>query len=902
MSRILSAVLIVALSISLAPAAEESLGFFTPEELDRLDDALSLLNMDRSDLAFDKLTKLEEMRRFRLPIVDRTLTDPLSAATVANEWALRAAGTPVDILAAANRELGFPDLHGIGNGGPLLEAAEGMARQATAALSETERDRLRRWAFSTVVEGSDDLVPAPEEEDPEAMLDLAERVDRTAYLRAALLILGSLDEILAGDTSSLVSPEHADRIVIAGEGDDVHDLRENPPLLLIDRGGDDRYLAPARATPDHPVAIVIDLGGDDVYGDGESLSCGVGFFGVGVLWDRGDGDDQYHSGHLSQGAGLFGVGVLFDEGGNDVYRCRDTGQGAGGWGAGLLLDRGEGNDFFHADLFGQGFAYVAGFGLLHNEKGQDVYDAGGVHLHYPLFNDRYQSLSQGFSIGMRPYASGGAAFLIDDAGNDRYACDIYGQGASYWFSYGALVDRDGNDTYNLGQYGQGGGIHLAVGCLLDLAGQDLYYNMHGVGTGGAHDFAVGILVDRAGDDYYAGSGGTLGGALTNSFALLLDAAGNDGYSAVKVNHAEGGGRAARGMGSIGVLLDLMGKDLHGTRELDGNIRVKEQYGALIDLEDPPVTGKAPAGRPKLSAEEAEARVREAAFDEERGAFDPEKLWDLCRQWPVGEMADVVPVARAKFHELGDASFEHVMALVGTKESLEFLAVQDLLKKFGERSVPPLIAMLADEDARRRGRAAGLLADLKATAAATRILPLLNGEKTKLSALDALARMGERSVWESVAARLTDDEERVRVAAARCLEKLDAKGAIPALIARLGHGEMFTVRFAAEDVLVSFGVDALPTLRALAGAEGDRTARRHAIRALGRLRFPEALPLLAVLVDNDDWLLRFEAVGALLEFLSGEGVEEVYARYALAERLDREDHPHVRSRIGRGLDD
>ena len=68
-------------------------------------------------------------------------------------------------------------------------------------------------------------------------------------------------------------------------------------------------------------------------------------------------------------------------------------------------------------------------------------------------------------------------------------------------------------------------------------------------------------------------------------------------------------------------------------------------------------------------------------------------------------------------------------------------------------------------------------------------------------------------------------------------------------------EIFTVRFAAEDVLVSFGADAVPPLLHLAETADDTTARRHAIRALGRIRPTEALALLRVLVDNEDW--RFQ---------------------------------------------
>jgi len=876
--RLVSPCLALLLVLLPAGAGEEDGSFFTERELSLVDDALALLNMTRADAGFDKLVLEDD---WRLAVVDRTLKRPLEAADVAWAWAARARGTPGAILDGATRELRL--------GGQAVETEDlvASARQALAGiaanLSAKEKDDLVRAAYALLVsdDAHDGLVPKPETEpEPEELLALAARTNRAGYCQAASLLLEALPALIENPP---------DWVKVAGEGNDLHDLSKDPPEVLIDLGGDDRYIAPARATPDHPIAVVIDLGGDDTYGNGESLSAGAGFFGVGILWDKGQGDDVYRGGHLSQGTGLFGVGILIDEGGSDDYKVRDVGQGAGVFGIGLHLDRGPGNDRFHCDLFGQGFAYVGGFGLLHNENGNDVYEAGGVHLHYPLFNDRYQSLSQGFSIGMRPHASGGIGLLVDDAGNDRYACDIYGQGAAYWFAYGALVDRDGNDTYNLGQYGQGGGIHLATGCLLDLKGDDLYYNMHGVGTGGAHDWAVGLLVDREGDDYYAGSGGTMGGSLTNSFALLIDAQGNDGYCAVKGRHVVGGGRSARGMGSIGLFLDLAGKDMHDTRERDGAVWTQETYGAGIDLADEPKPKDAPPARPKLSREDARKRV------DEKAGQDLEKLWALASEWAVGEMADVVPVARERLMAMGGPALKKALSRVGTRSGLELRAIQDVLKRFRDESISPLVRMLGDEDRRRRAQAAGLLADLEATRAVEEIVKLLDDKKTKGGALEALARLGVAGVWPNVAGLLEDESERVRVAAIRCLQKLGAVESAPALVQRLTSADMFTVRFAAEDVLVSFGGPVVERLMDLARTAKDLTARRHAIRALGRIAPAEAEGLLWNAMQDPDWRVRFDAAGALGAYdnETTRGALKAYGETHL-----EKEHPYVRARLER----
>ena len=53
---------------------------------------------------------------------------------------------------------------------------------------------------------------------------------------------------------------------------------------------------------------------------------------------------------------------------------------------------------------------------------------------------------------MRPFAGGGVGILCDLKGYDRYIADVYGQGASYWYSTGLLLDAEGDDIYRAYQY------------------------------------------------------------------------------------------------------------------------------------------------------------------------------------------------------------------------------------------------------------------------------------------------------------------------------------------------------------------------------------------------------------------------------------------------------------------
>ncbi len=369
------------------------------------------------------------------------------------------------------------------------------------------------------------------------------------------------------------------KFVIGGTGPNTYEGDDF--IAIIDLGGDDIYRGrvacgiglPGRA----PISFVLDLGGNDRY-EGGDFTQGFGFLGVGILHDLGAGNDYYACRFCGQGCGLCGYGELYDDGGDDIYLADSGAQGAAAFGYGHLIDA-RGNDTYRGARYVQAFAQVMGVGVLTDGGGNDLYFAGGKYLHQPLWNDRYQSLSQGFAIGNRYGGTGGGvALLLDEGdGNDVYQCDIYGQGSSYWYALGMLVDLGGNDTYTAGQYCQGAGIHLSAGILVDLAGNDTYSMGVGLGQGAAHDWAVGWLIDRAGNDLYQGNGQGMG--LNYSVGLLLDCAGDDSHST--------GGDGSIGKGhnnDISLLLDLGGRDNYGHREIkDGEITRRDRRALVYDV-------------------------------------------------------------------------------------------------------------------------------------------------------------------------------------------------------------------------------------------------------------------------------------------------------------------------------
>ncbi|MBU0679005.1 MAG: hypothetical protein KJ626_12915 [Verrucomicrobia bacterium] len=372
-------------------------------------------------------------------------------------------------------------------------------------------------------------------------------------------------------------------IVIGSPGNDIYDVE---PFLLIDPGGDDEYLEPvasANGLKGRCIALSIDLAGNDVYRSGELLGPASALFGLSILTDL-EGNDSYLCDYTGNAAALCGIALLDDRRGNDRYTGWAFSQGAAVSGAAMLNDE-DGDDRYEVGLCGQAYAGVQGCAFLRDAGGSDQYVAGGREPDHERHDDRFLSLAQGFSIGMRPFAGGGAAALIDLSGDDTYTADVYGQGVSYWYSAGMLFDEDGDDSYEMYHYGQGAGIHLSFGLLSDAAGNDVYKG-YALTQGCAHDYAVGVLLDRNGDDRYSADQHSQGRGMNNAIGMLIDIAGDDDYSAVQNDQSQGIGNdgGEREYGSLGLLLDLSGNDKYSSGAEDGARMLRPDFGIIYDVE------------------------------------------------------------------------------------------------------------------------------------------------------------------------------------------------------------------------------------------------------------------------------------------------------------------------------
>ncbi len=360
--------------------------------------------------------------------------------------------------------------------------------------------------------------------------------------------------------------------------------------FIIDLGGNDSYFNnSASSKPNRPFSVVIDFSGNDLYISSESLAQGTGFLGGGFLIDLG-GDDRYIAQSFSQGSALLGVGMLIDIQGNDEFNCHAFCQGSGFFGAGVL-GLGEGNDYLNAAISAQGFGFVKGFGALVNEKGDDKYFAGGVYPDFREPKKAYQSMSQGFGLGLRPWetlvgTSGGIGVMADAEGNDTYIGDYFSQGSSYWFALGILADQSGHDSYIAGRYSQGAGVHFSSGVLLDNAGDDNYLAKLGVSQGCGHDFGLGFLLDGLGNDRYISGVLAQGMGNANGIGVLSDTDGTDNYLLREIGQGEGVFEASRNLGSFGFLIDTTGEnDKFSKTHLTPPITLQSKWGLLIDIPD-----------------------------------------------------------------------------------------------------------------------------------------------------------------------------------------------------------------------------------------------------------------------------------------------------------------------------
>lgn len=281
--------------------------------------------------------------------------------------------------------------------------------------------------------------------------------------------------------------------------------------------------------------VLVDEGGDDIY-ELEAMGQGAGSFGLGLLFDVA-GNDVRRAYTEAQGFAFAAAsGLLYDIAGDDQYlmdagdptvggdplyfnaqrpgRANSTlGQGFGfgrradfsdrafmSGGVGLLIDR-TGGDRYRGSIFAQGGGFWFGTGILADHRGNDSYDG----LWYAMSTGAHYALS----------------FLLEGEGNDTYGGELPRVNVTiaggHDYSAAFLIDEAGDDRYRGSRITIGGGNSNGMGFFADNGGDDVYdaiatYSFGAAGLVGADvDFpgsprrrmnVVGIFLDAGGNDTY----------------------------------------------------------------------------------------------------------------------------------------------------------------------------------------------------------------------------------------------------------------------------------------------------------------------------------------------------------------------------------------------------------------
>jgi hypothetical protein len=168
---------------------------------------------------------------------------------------------------------------------------------------------------------------------------------------------------------------------------------------------------------------LFDLQGDDSYQC--AVMCqGFGyFFGAGIFYDGGEGNDDHLVTHkyAMGGATHYAIGLLVDEGGSDTYRNDDDDECIGlGYDCSVAwhLDLGDGDDVYTLDNYDDfvvGVSRIPALGVLVNESGNDVYSLPGTAQ-----NALGRSITdEGVRDDYLPTELN-IAFFMDLAGDDTY--------------------------------------------------------------------------------------------------------------------------------------------------------------------------------------------------------------------------------------------------------------------------------------------------------------------------------------------------------------------------------------------------------------------------------------------------------------------------------------------------
>jgi HEAT repeat protein len=877
--------------------------FYIPHA--EIDSALKYLNLEREAISFARLEYLETS--LILPVIRDLMHSPLNGEQYAEKIKKALDGSDLSLIKTIAGDIEIPvdvpevEITSVEELVTVINDAGRLCREAFSDLSDREELILLaglpgRWDMedfpgddwlNTVLLDRYQLPFDTTGVNEDTIMNIIQKVDYGKIMQSGILIVKIAEAVpefikTIEDTKLPVKFEtNFGSLVIGSRGEDKY---ENTSFI-IDPGGDDKYIdcggALGLVGSSGGISFIVDLAGNDSYSGEEIISVASGLFGSGVIFDF-EGDDIYRSSHYSIGCGYLGFGYLKDEGGDDVYRGGIFSLGAGNFGIGILFDS-KGNDFYYTSCYGEGFGSTKGFGILSDMDGSDIYYSGGEYSDTPLNPDSYNSMSQGFAMGIRPDFGGGIGFLYDKSGNDFYNADVYAQGTSYWCSAGFLIDEDGQDRYLATEYAQGAGIHLSYGYLADLKGNDHYFSAMGPSQGEGHDLACGILIDSSGDDWYSVSGG-LGVGLANSFGLFADLSGSDVYN-ITEELGIGDANYARGFSGLGFFLDLEGEDFYTYgRGDDDSYWINGDYGIGVD---------------KNSEEEEKIPQREIP---DFSNMTVKQIFDIASEWGVGDNKNRVEEARAELSKRGREALDCIFdKKINTKRGLELRAIEKTLKGIEDSSMIEeyLSSNINRPEERARKNVFVLIGELEMESLSDSLISVLNREGSepfRRAIVYAMGKLKEKRALNKIISFLKEDEP-LRLVSVKALGEINDVNTIDDLFALIDDPSV-AVRSAAIRSLSQFDTLIVPYIEKKIRKDfscellliGAKAVKEDSSNYRQRVK-----NILFKYIEDSDWKKR-EYAARGLTILGGEDVEEKFSTL-----VDTEKSLIVKSIVRRYLD-
>ncbi|MBN1492931.1 MAG: HEAT repeat domain-containing protein [Candidatus Omnitrophica bacterium] len=698
-----------------------------------------------------------------------------------------------------------------------LYKANRALKRAYADLSPDEIDELRTliplFAVHTV---SDENTRGFDQK----LLDLCNRVHMKHVLDGTYILINAIEHankvhhtmkrplLLA---APFIFKTAMGTIIVGSTADDHYNEQA---CLVLDLEGNDTY-ADQAGTSLSPLysSLIVDFDGNDRYTTRADNAFASGLMNIAVLFDK-KGHDSYHAGNNSCGNGIAGAGVLIDHEGDDEYRVGQFGIGAGAFGLGVVYDK-RGNDYYSGKHYCQGFSMTKGIGMLVDLYGNDFYSAGGEFQGWAFSEESYKSSSQGFSMGIREYAGGGFAYLLDGTGNDSYHGAALCQGAGYWLGIGVLHDTMGNDFYSSIHYAQGVGVHFGFGCLLDNEGSDFYKSV-AASQGLGYHRSIGMLVDYAGDDCYNAKRLSAGSGSLTGIGILNDKDGNDTYQiGAADSNSLGRGTVDESIASIGLFFDEAGDDhyIH-SRWFQNTDETDKHHGLRSDGEKPlSIFNKKALFIPRIARPARHFVTLEMPDENDPSAA--ERLYTIMTSENV---APQTRLAAAKmFISLDKEAVDFLIRSIRSQafvRSLQFPA--RFIKDYGEELIPRIMAAIENEkDDFTRAK---FIVYLKFADDPKMVLPLLRSQLRKQSDPITLATttlvlthfldIGSEPTFIKL---LRHDDTFVVLNAINALQTIRSSRAITALPELLDH-DYYGVRDNAALALHSFGDTAIEHLK------------------------------------------------------------------------------------------